>query len=642
MRLHHFRTIPPLLCATFWVATEAPAQHPSPTNAGPTTVSATSDQPAGSDSLTPEQRATLRAASRQSGTALREAYRRFATEPRSVPTEDPSQTAKRRRIALSSQVSFVEPPVIRSHKGVLRAHLKVVMGENILATPGGDVKLALRSYNGRLVGPTLRARPGDVLRVFLDNRLTADDPSADTVLDVFHGPNTTNLHTHGLHVSPAGNSDNVLLEINGGQRFEYEIKIPEDHPAGTFWYHAHKHGSVALQVSSGMVGALIIEGGIDEIPAIAAAKERLFVLEQIPFIIPDGSDVGVVEPFYADQEFGPTSWADLRKQDLAKYNTVKHYTTVNGRAVPVVSLRPGEIQRWRFVLGGMRETVTLQLVAEAGGAPIPLHEIAADGLPLGRAASRTGIELWPGYRSDLLVEAPQTAGAYLLIDAAAPPASTLSGGGEDENYIAKVVVAGEPLPMTLPSDDELRPFRLPSIPAQQVEGTQTAVYALGGGAFTINGVSFDPTKPLHLRLGATEAWTVNTTNPFPHVFHIHVNPFEIVSILDKSTTPPTETLDAPIWRDTVALKKDQVVTFRTSYIRYIGSYVQHCHILDHEDLGMMQLVTVDPPGGTTHGTPAAAAHGATPPATPAPAPASSPPAGGSTSPKGAGPGHNSP
>ena len=139
-------------------------------------------------------------------------------------------------------------------------------------------KVRLRSYNGTdvdpdtpYVSPTIEAVPGDTVYVNLHNQLPADpscaahDPApGEPYVNDPHCFNGTNLHTHGLWVNPAGNGDNVLLSINPGVKFQYEYKIPGGHPAGTFWYHTHRHGSTALQVSSGMAGALIIRG--DRLP----------------------------------------------------------------------------------------------------------------------------------------------------------------------------------------------------------------------------------------------------------------------------------------------------------------------------------------------------------------------------------------
>jgi FtsP/CotA-like multicopper oxidase with cupredoxin domain len=144
----------------------------------------------------------------------------------------------------------------------------------------------------------IEVRPGERVSITLHNKLPAD-PSCvahESNPDIPHCFNGTNLHAHGLWVSPTGNSDNVLLSINPGVDFEYEYNIPADHPSGTVWYHSHRHGSTALQVSSGMAGALIVRGerpptlktngDIDILlknQDLSAMEERILVLQQIQY-----------------------------------------------------------------------------------------------------------------------------------------------------------------------------------------------------------------------------------------------------------------------------------------------------------------------------------------------------------------------
>jgi hypothetical protein len=141
--------------------------------------------------------------------------------------------------------------------------LNVVYTDSQIYNPGTgrSDKVRLRSYagssvtpNAPYVAPTIEVDPGDTVRITLNNKLPAD-PSCTTMHEDPNNPhcfNGTNLHSHGLWISPTGNGDNVLLSINPGVSFQYEYNIPPDHPAGTFWYHPHRHGSTALQVSSGM------------------------------------------------------------------------------------------------------------------------------------------------------------------------------------------------------------------------------------------------------------------------------------------------------------------------------------------------------------------------------------------------------
>lgn len=186
---------------------------------------------------------------------------------------------------------FKNPPEERAVKGVLQTTLNVQYTDPKTTSIGG-CDVTLRSYNSQLVGPTLRLGPSDVLDLELNNQLPSESPdevaaqikqeAGNAFIDTRpHSLNTTNLHTHGLHVSPVGNSDNVLLAIPPQTRFPYEIKVPPSHPPGTYWYHAHAHGSTAVQVGSGMAGALIIEDDEAKIPpALRAANlhEKVMVI----------------------------------------------------------------------------------------------------------------------------------------------------------------------------------------------------------------------------------------------------------------------------------------------------------------------------------------------------------------------------
>ena len=164
------------------------------------------------------------------------------------------------------------PPKRDSREIVYQLDVDYIDGEIWNPATQRNDKVRLRGYTGDgmepdrpFVSPTIEMRPGQTVRMNLRNKLPMD-PSCVGHDTKGHDPNIphcfngTNMHTHGLWINPAGNSDNVLISINPGVDFEYEYNVPEDHPAGTFWYHPHRHGSTALQVSSGMSGALIIRG----------------------------------------------------------------------------------------------------------------------------------------------------------------------------------------------------------------------------------------------------------------------------------------------------------------------------------------------------------------------------------------------
>jgi FtsP/CotA-like multicopper oxidase with cupredoxin domain/peroxiredoxin len=537
---------------------------------------------------------------------------------------------QRQSLARATKAEFFEPAVVRSTNKELKVTLVGAYAHNHI---GAD-PVYLRAFNGKLVGPTLRVKRGDKIRLTLKNEMPGERWHPN-MMDHLNSFNTMNLHYHGLHVSPNGISDNVLIQVGPHETQEYEINIPADHPPGTYWYHPHRHGSTAGNVASGMSGALIIEGGLDDLPEIKAAKERTMVLNQIPYIYkntfpppgptpgptPSPTPVtfdlkeGVVEEKYQDYIFGPGTWAGLGR-----------YTTVNGVVLPTIRMRPGEIERWRIVDSGQREMIVLKMIANprvmtATDLPrMNFREIAVDGLALGKMVETPTIELWPGYRSDVLVQAPPTVGEYLLIDDLTPAPKTMSGEDKQLNYIARVIVEGSANPMKLPTDQQMAGLRLPSITDGEITGKQEATYGIllvAGGdlAFTIDKKPFDMETARTLKLNDVDEWTLRSINdvgpgaPNPatpgngkgmvtHPFHIHVNPFEVTSIMAPETDKDGKTTlvellkDGPVWRDTVKIPGGGSVTMRTRYTDFIGTFVQHCHILDHEDQGMMQLIDI--------------------------------------------------
>ncbi len=525
---------------------------------------------------------------------------------------------QRRSLAQAATEEFLEPEVLRSENGELRVTLDMAYANNRI----GKDPVHLRAYNGKLVGPTLRLKPGDTLYMTLNNTMSGErwQPNMMNTINSF---NTTNMHFHGLHVSPNGNSDNVLIEVGPKETQYYEVHIPKDHTPGTYWYHPHRHGSTAGDVASGLSGTLIIEGGLDNIPEIKAAKERVMVLNQIPYIykntLPDpqtGKPVtfdlkaGEVEAKYAGFIFGPGDWDQLGR-----------YTTINGVQLPVIAMRPGEVERWRLVDSGQRETIHLRLVpapspSQIARSPIALNEIAVDGLALGKLESSQMVELWPGYRSDVLVKAPPIPGEYLLINDAAPAEESMNGKSEPLNYVARVVIKGTPNPMRLPRNEQMAGLRLPSIKNSSITGHQVARYGIvdagNGVAFTIDGKSFTMETARELKLNDVDEWTLVSANSqdigfVTHPFHIHVNPFEVTSIMTpviKNGKPvlrhgkpvyAEQLRHGPVWRDTVKIPGGGYVKMRTHYTTFIGTFVQHCHILDHEDQGMMELIDIVDP-----------------------------------------------
>ena len=323
---------------------------------------------------------------------------------------------------------FPQPQVRQSSHGTLQTTLQAAIARNLVQdlTTGETRLIETPTYEGTIPGPTLRLKPGDTLDMLLVNQLPLN-PSQQRMGGFPHDPSTTNLHTHGLTVSPQGNADNVLREMEPGTINPVQIKIPDDHQTGTFWYHPHKHGSVSYQLFGGMAGMLIVEGGpgtLDHVPAVKAAREVVMVLQvirtdpqgQVPFVNPDAQQLG------SDPGTANGLWST--------YQDSNFYFTTNGVTNPTLHMRPGEVQRWRVLNAASGETLVVALQGHS------LHIIANDGITVPEMRT-LGLEvpyvMGVGQRVDLLVQAGAP-GTYLLqtLDPAAPQGwSVVSGSGID-------------------------------------------------------------------------------------------------------------------------------------------------------------------------------------------------------------------
>ncbi len=339
---------------------------------------------------------------------------------------------------------FIEPPVLQSKDGFLSVKLE--------AAPDPTAGPGRMAYEQSIPGPTLRLRGGDQLNVALVNSLGGD---------------STNLHVHGMHVSPKDNGDNVFIHVDYGQTFNYTYAIPETHPPGLYWYHPHSHGDSSQQVSAGLGGAIIVEGGLDDLPEIAGLTERLFVL-QGPFLGPDH------QPQYL----------------------------VNGQVNPEITIRPGETQRWRILNASANSFFNLQLVRHT------LHEIATDGNARPEAASIDTLLLGPSERSEVLVQGGP-AGIYQF--RSLPWAEDISSQAQPQFLVATLVSGGEAvepmaLPTTLIDREDLRTVNVDkSRTVVFQENSSPPVFAIDGKAFSMDRV--DQT----VQLGAVEEWTLRKT-----------------------------------------------------------------------------------------------------------------------------------
>ena len=443
--------------------------------------------------------------------------------------------------------TLAEPDVLRSANGKLTVRLTTAE----VRVPISGTKVSALTYNGGVPGPTLMVRAGDRISVSLENRLSSP----------------TNLHTHGLHVSPQGNSDNPLVMIRPGETFDYEIQLPDSHPPGVYWYHPHHHGLTADQVFGGLYGAIIVE---DPDP-IATTRERVLIISDMSF----NSSGQITRATQMDRMAGREG------------NTV----LVNGQVNPGLAAKPGERERWRVINACTSRYLTLRLDGQKL-------------LLLGRDSGRFGIPgpveevlLFPGSRADLLVTA--SAGTSILrtlsVDRGSAGAMMGSNSSSDED-LATLTVAGASAPAAaaVPRQPAPRDLRVASLSGRRtltlaMGGNGMGGNGMGGGGmmgFTIDGKSFDPARvDTAVAAGAIEEWTLRNTSPMDHPFHLHVWPMQIIEQSGQKTA-------APRWQDVVNVPARSSVRVRIAFDDFTGKTVYHCHILDHEDRGMMGLIEV--------------------------------------------------
>jgi len=450
---------------------------------------------------------------------------------------------------------------------------------------------------------------------------TLNDGSTPTTSpNCFHGNNSTNFHFHGFHVSPQPHQDFIGLELLPfgaaalahsihGERGVVEIgeysfdvdRLRYTQAEGTHWYHAHKHGSTALQVLNGLVGTFKIHGAFDtELEALFSDQpdgltDRLLVVQQLEERLP-----GVENP-------SPKATKEL----------------INGQGNPIVKMKPGEIQRWRFVGATMQASAQLE-IGFTGAEPPEIRQIAMDGVQFAPYnyecqtifngpdctpddPGALNFNLDPGNRIDILIKAPTTPGRYTMeYKTTAVIAEILLTDLEERGQVTNPplltleVTNDAPLYTSFPTVDEFpkmptNPAYLADIPTPAIDRTVGYEMANQGQIsavdFSINGTKYNPDCVNEtITLEKAEAWTLTNNSGIAHPFHIHTNPFQLISTSTVGSYNPPY-----VWKDVIAIPTGTPTDLGNAVIYYkaeefTGEFVNHCHILGHEDRGMMHGV----------------------------------------------------
>lgn len=446
------------------------------------------------------------------------------------------------------------------------------------------------SFNGQTVAPVIRVSPGDTLKITYINDLP--QPSGERC-SIGACTNMTNLHFHGLGVSPKAPQDDVLgMMALPGETLHYVVKIPADQPPGLYWYHTHPHGESEQQVLDGMSGAIIVEGIENYVPQLRELPEKVLVvrgrsLEHDPHAAELQQQVGM-----SADDCGHSGEKPER------------ILTVNGAVRPTIKIAPGERQFWRIVNAAADSYVDLQVDGTA------FEVVALDGVPLGYhdpgnpVRKQDHVLLPPASRLEAIVTGPSgsvpatlrtrcvdtgpdgdPSPAMVLADLSA--ASTVSDDLCTQHCFARTRFAdlvpplaeGERTATHKPLDLQ----KLESGPAQFV-----ATFTEDKAAYYINGQKYTPESDpmVRVRVGTFQHWRVVNDTRELHPMHLHQVHFLVYA--ENGVR-----VEHPEWRDTVSVPYgggtiDMIVDFTNPVIR--GLSVFHCHLLNHEDKGMMAKI----------------------------------------------------
>lgn len=539
-----------------------------------------------------------------------------------------------------------EPADLRSTGGTLTVELHF----RSEASPDGS-RIYCYLYQGTSQSPTLRLHPGDVLKLTLFNDVEVSEslsaspgnahsnhssahPAKSCTPDNTMTAFSTNLHFHGMTISPTCHQDEVLHTVvqPHAAPFDYEIRIPGDAQPGLFWYHPHVHGFSNAQVLGGASGAIIIEGIEKQNPMTAGLPERVLVVRDQNLIHPDAKPLATsgvpLLPVLRDAEgdiMNTGTGGGKPARDLS-LNFVPvsfpEYTPA------VLQIQPDKRELWRLLNASSITYLDLQLLVD--NRPQLLGVVALDGAPLPVNPQTRQRVLWmshillpPAGRAEFLLGPLRdgTKGSFVTrtVDTGpvgenvpSRPLATLFVRNDAPPTSSAIPPAPEPIHSASAPDPQVpsRPWLGTVAPARQRKlyftefpenpsdpNSRTKFFV------TVDGQTpapFDPSSEepnIVVRQGDVEDWVIENRTRELHAFHIHQIHF---LLLEWNSMP----LDEPILRDTinVAYWDGQSQQYPSIKIRMdfrdpniIGTFVYHCHLLEHEDGGMMGTVRVDPP-----------------------------------------------
>ena len=523
-----------------------------------------------------------------------------------------------------------EPEDLRSVHGVLRLDLRFRSG----ADADGRMHYCYVSRNGG-EAPTLRLKPGDLLVLTVKN----EQPAAPPMDAMPNHPRaasgacgggamsaaSTNVHFHGMSVRPVCHQDDVInTRIQPGEDpFVYRFRIPANEPPGLYWYHPHIHGMARVQVLGGASGALVVEGTERANPRLAGLAERVFIIRDQELLNPDATPVqtdSMPPPMVMRDAEGDVLNSGTGGGKPAKDLSINFVSVAYPGYVPaVIKLRPSERQLWRILNASAITYLDLQLLID--GQLQALGVVALDGVPINESGATDEPILWqshalipPAGRIEIVVKGPAEGVKASLVTRTVDtgpagendptrPLATVMGDPAAPPARTRLDAAPQPLVRGgLPWLGKVPPVRTRTLYFSERARDPAAANSPTDFFITVDGRQpklFDPnskTPDIVVRQGDVEDWIIENRTQELHDFHIHQLHFMLV---DWNGIP----LEEPYLRDTVNVAYWDGTSAQYPSVRLrmdfrgpnvVGNFLYHCHLLEHEDGGMMGLIRVEP------------------------------------------------
>jgi FtsP/CotA-like multicopper oxidase with cupredoxin domain len=502
---------------------------------------------------------------------------------------------------------IADPPRLHSANGLLAVSLSFQTRKD----EHGRTLYCFMTPDG-LQNPVLHVMPGDTLAITVTNntpravgQMGIDPPHCGS--PTMSG-SAVNIHYHGTNVAPRCGADDVLKTlINSGDTFQYRFTIPIDEPPGLYWYHPHVHGTADLLAMGGGTGALIV-GGIEKLqPAVAGMPSRIFLVRDQRPLVGDDDDCSTANPAAA-----------VPNRDVSVNYVPDDSSRVGGNVVFAkgrIAVPAGKREFWR--VGNLSADTILDLQLLYDGVPQPLEVVAIDGVPVnsqdatepGRPLRVTRFRLPTASRVEFVVTTPRSG-----ISSAELMTNAVDTGPDGDCHPQRALFTITPLPAAAAAaayrEAQLvrgSGRRFAGLSTTPVTARRTIFFAEGEHTFfmTVDGQpnhAFEPGMPpaIVTHVGAVEEWTVQNRTHESHEFHIHQIHFLVEGQDNFGRFAPApgidgqflDTIDVPAWDGHSAYPSVRLrMDFRGDIA---GRFVFHCHILSHEDKGMMNVIQVNP------------------------------------------------